>query len=80
MRPLRLSRMHLFIGQCLVVMKVFASAEAINIEEPSLFPASSLQDQGADDVQDVDDLQEAMLQDMYERTTEVSKFCFTSMV
>lgn len=61
-------------------MKVFASAEAINIEEPSLFPASSLQNQGADDVQDVDDLQEAMLQDMYERTTEVSKFCFTSMV
>ncbi|KAK1390191.1 TIMELESS-interacting protein [Heracleum sosnowskyi] len=44
--------------------------EAINIEEPSLFPNSSLQNQGADDVQDVDDFQDAMLHDLYENTTE----------
>lgn len=57
-------------------MKVFATAEAINIEEPSLFPNSSLQNQGADDVQDVDDFQDAMLHDLYENATEVSKILF----
>lgn len=49
----------------------FAAAETVNIEEPSPFPNSSVQNQGADDVQDVDDFQDAMLHDMFEKASEV---------
>ncbi|WOH07535.1 hypothetical protein DCAR_0726967 [Daucus carota subsp. sativus] len=44
--------------------------ETVNIEEPSPFPNSSVQNQGADDVQDVDDFQDAMLHDMFEKASE----------
>uniref|UniRef100_A0A161ZHS9 CCHC-type domain-containing protein n=1 Tax=Daucus carota subsp. sativus TaxID=79200 RepID=A0A161ZHS9_DAUCS len=56
--------------RCLYFPAIKEFEETVNIEEPSPFPNSSVQNQGADDVQDVDDFQDAMLHDMFEKASE----------